>query len=337
MPESKAYKLPNKEKFPELYKKIGGLFKKGTKKLGDVIENYALENMQPQEASNIQNFLNIQGKEKLKKEAIFSNLAEYVGKGLTREIEFVLELQGEKLKKEDMLKHYNEPNYMPCTHYSPLWRAVNYDDKNKKKPLLVAAETLYDIGEPLTKEDFLTEKRHVSYNVNQSKLIKAACKHGSLDQVKTIVEMNGEKLTKKDLMSPTSGENPFDRNRSIAFTTLRNNQFDVVEQVLTEEGKTLCINDVIDDFKELGKTSHNDKSKALSRFLSSSVFKDTSENIKEMWKVLPDEFKTTSSKNYCKKAISSNMSKEKLTDAAKSAAKALNKAGIASIKSKAGR
>ena len=97
MAESKAYELPDKKKFPELYKKTGGLFKrKDTTKLSEAIASYARENLTAKDATNLLNFLNGQGHENLSPSQIKYNLTKTCDKGYVREAEFVLALQGKK-------------------------------------------------------------------------------------------------------------------------------------------------------------------------------------------------------------------------------------------------
>ena len=168
--------------------------------------------------------------------------------------------------------------------------------------------------------------------------------NGNLDNVKTIVEMNGEKLGKKDLMLSISHDEIYGSihsktNESIAFSALRNNSFDAVEQILTEEGTSLCVNDVLSDFMR-GEAFYT----PLGKLLASPVFKDSSKNIEEMWEQLPDDYKnsTINQKAYniaIGKGKVNDLKKEKEDNQSKSeaAAKALNKGNIVAIKSKSGR
>lgn len=335
MANSKAYKLPSKEKHPELYKKVGRLFNKNTVKFANAIEKYVRSNLAPKNAEEVLMFLSSQGRNNLKPEQIKENLAELCKEVKVREAEFVLALQGGKLTKEDMC-YCNEHS-----EETPLWKAAKHYNENK--PLLTIAEILHDAGEPLTKKDLTTNKKHKKEHEGTGNLIAVAAAHGSIDQVKTIVEMNGEKLTKQDLMvSVSSYEYAKFEHQSIAVAALRNGQFGIVEQILTEEETSLCVKDIYNDIASMGNHFYmNEEKDCLRRILVSPVFKDSSKNIEKMWKQLPDDFKTStenqkSYKTALKNAASYDLEKKAADDRtqARSAAKALNKGNITAMKAK---
>ncbi len=338
MTRTRAYELPNKKKNPELYKGAG-MF--NAAKFGIDIGIYARNNMSPEEAKSIEHFLVKQGKDRLKPKQIKNRLSDPHIITHIREVEFILALQGGKIEKKDIFK--------PAPFITPACDAAN----NKNKDIfLQLGEVMCDSGNPITKQDILETrlffKGKSGKSIDKGRIIAIAAIKGNLDQVKAVVEMNGEKLGKEDLMLPISKEeagryNSSYANKSIAVAALENNSFDTVEQILTEEGASLCVKDVLSDFKAmegeevltsypgvyLPSVSETD-SKCLEKLLISPVFKDTSENITEMWKELPDEFKTSKENQ---KAYQTALGKAKYVDA-KNAAKALNKAGIAAIKSK---
>ncbi len=318
MPESKAYELPDKEKYPKLYKKTGGLFNKDTKKLSEAIASYARKNLSVKETDGIVRFLNVQGHKNLQPSQIKDNLPKLYKEGCVREVDFVLALQGEKIEKKDIFKVKEDS-------VSAICQAASCNRNNNI--LLWVGESMYDAGTPITKDDIFDNKtcRRLDMPIKRDqrtykgRVIAIAATDGNLKQVKAIVEMNGEKLGKKDLMCPISQDETFgnlsNAKESIAFVALRINSFDAVEQILTEEGTTICVKDVLSDFMKNRYVDNKD----LNRLLFSPVFKDTAENIEEMKKQLPERYF------------------KKTKEDAKNAAKALNKAGIASIKAKAGR
>ncbi|MCK5296779.1 MAG: hypothetical protein KAJ75_07795 [Alphaproteobacteria bacterium] len=345
MPESKAYELPSKEKYPELYKKTVGLFKKDTAKFADAIINYAKEDLQPYETAGIYGFIERQGHENLKPNKIKEELPYSCGAGYIREAEFVLTLQGQKIEKEDIL--------ISNEGYSVIYKTA-IEDRNQ---LLWLGETMHDAGTPITKKDMIEPKvfYKTSYKdgkkkENEGLVIAGAAINGNLDQVKAIVEMNNEKLTKDDLMFDVSDEAGEHRRNSIAFVALKTGQFDIVEQILTEEGTFLSVDDVMYDFKNIDQNKHYsgksrqsiaEEKKCLGRLLTSPVFKDTSENITKMWKELPDEFKTSAENQKTYQTALKNIKshdikkeKEEKKSQARAAAKALNKAGITALKAK---
>ena len=208
-----------------------------------------------------------------------------------------------------------------------------------------------DAGTPITKNDIMERKSYYKFSFPidkkhdlKGRVLAIATMNGNLDNVKTIVEMNGEKLGKKDLMLSISHDEIYGSihsktNESIAFSALRNNSFDAVEQILTEEGTSLCVNDVLSDFMR-GEAFYT----PLGKLLASPVFKDSSKNIEEMWEQLPDDYKnsTINQKAYniaIGKGKVNDLKKEKEDNQSKSeaAAKALNKGNIVAIKSKSGR
>lgn len=315
-PTSKAYELPNKKKFPKLYKTEGffSKSKKDTKKLGDAIKKYARENLPPNEAKNLQNFVQIQGEERLFKKDILCTLHKLVKKRYIREVEFVLALQGEKLEKKDMFYQYDKAD-------TPLWEVASHTNlTGGSDPFIVVAETLRDADNPLTKNDLLENKKYGYHDCTIGKLIAIAASRGNLDQIKKIVEMNGEKLTKQDLMLQISTEeSAMFENDTIALAALRARKFNVVEQILTEEEKTLCINDVFKIDKHA--VIKRDRGDAFVKLLTSPVFKDTSKNISEMWERIPDNCKNSGKNQKIYK-----------TAVIKATAQSLNKGNIAAIK-----
>lgn len=344
MPISKAYELPDKKKFPELYKKAGGLFSKNTKKLGDAIANYARENMSPNEAKKILNFLDIQGRKELSFSQIKEDLPNMCSNGWVREVEFILALQGGEIEKKDILKL--KTSFLSSEqHRSTIWKAASEKNKNF---LLLIGETMQDAGTPITKQDIVkTRMFYKSSGENgrakdfHGRVIVVAAMNGNLNQVKAVVEINGEKLGKKDLMHSISYDEASENfhsvtNESIAFTALKNGQLDVVEQILTDEETFLCVKDVLNNFMKSKYISDE----SLGELLISPVFKDTSENIEKMWKELPDRFKTSTENQKSYKTALSKVAcsehKKELAAKTKNAAKALNKGGVAAALKKTG-
>lgn len=325
MANSKAYELPSKKKFPDLYKHDSNIYlAKGSKRLSSDIEKHFQKNMSKEDLDKMRDFLFL-NRENLEAGAILRDLTRHTITNKTREIEFVLALQGKKLRK-DMFFSSSFANV------APLWETVQSDCKNK--PLLTAAETLHDLGEPLTKKDMTSKK---SFDTGRAgSLITNAARHGNLEQIKTVVEMNGEKLTKQDLMAPISSYgSPAIENKSIVFTALRTGQFDVVEQVLTDEGTSISANEFLDDFNEMEDYAFiiGREGDCLGQLLASPVFKDTSKNIKEMWNNISNEFKVSKENQ---KGYQIALGRAKYQDV-KNATKLLNKSGIAALKKDTGR
>ncbi|MCK5296780.1 MAG: hypothetical protein KAJ75_07800, partial [Alphaproteobacteria bacterium] len=334
----------SKEKYPELYKKTGRLFNKDTTKFAKVITNYAKENLSPSDATNMLNFLNGQGKENLQPSKIKDNLPKICGSIYIREAEFALALQGEKIEKKDIFKVKDSYSRRPCS--SAISKVAEYHDKNY---LLLIGEVMHDAGTPITKKDLTEQKIYYKCGVPKNgiyelkgRVIAISAINGSLEQVKDIVEINGEKLGKKDLMLQITederhGTFRSKTNESIVSSSLRSDSFDTVEKILTEEGTFLSVNDVLSDFTQREPFDNN-----LGKLLTSPVFKDSTKNIEEMWKQLPDNYKNSTENqqayniaigkaNDLKKKTEENRSK------AEAVAKALNKGNIAAMKSKAGR
>ena len=246
--------------------------------------------------------------------------------GRILEAEFVLALQGEKLKKEDILNGNDNSALLSST---------------REDALLKLGSVMQRAGDPITKQDMvkarsynekhLIDGKTLTVGIDGVKMLSVAAISGILDQVKNVAEMNGEKLTKQDLMATVSKDEvekkklltPFKSN-NIACLALRTGVFDVVEQILTEEGTTLSIKDVMNE-----QVYNSD----IGKLFSSPVFKDSSKNIQEAWKKIPEELKRTKENhNGYKTAIE----KARIDDA-KNAAKDLNKANIAALKKAAGR
>ena len=326
MSSSKAYELPDKKKYPELYKSDGFM----RTKLHDAIKNYSYEHMHSSKADDIDRFLTFFEKGNIKPSKIKEKLPELCKGGRILEAEFVLALQGEKLKKEDILN-------LKSNGYSALWNSTE-----EESYLIRLCDVMQRAGDSITKQDMVETKK---YNKNmtslvdgsvhtigtiESSIIAVAAIRDNLDNVKDIIEMNGEKLTKQDLIATISEDEANDnriinyKGNSIACVALRRENFDVVEQILTEEGTTLSIKDVMNE-----QVYNSD----IGKLFSSPVFKDSSKNIQEAWKKIPEELKRTKENhNGYKTAIE----KARIDDA-KNAAKDLNKANIAALKKAAGR
>ncbi|MCK5295306.1 MAG: hypothetical protein KAJ75_00320 [Alphaproteobacteria bacterium] len=326
MSSSKAYELPDKKKYPELYKSDGFM----RTKLHDAIKNYSYEHMHSSKADDIDRFLTFFEKGNIKPSKIKEKLPELCKGGRILEAEFVLALQGEKLKKEDILN-------LKSNGYSALWNSTE-----EESYLIRLCDVMQRAGDSITKQDMVETKK---YNKNmtslvdgsvhtigtiESSIIAVAAIRDNLDNVKDIIEMNGEKLTKQDLIATISEDEANDnriinyKGNSIACVALRRENFDVVEQILTEEGTTLSIKDVMN-----GKKYKHE----IGRLFSSPVFKDTTKNIHEAWEDLPEGYKKTErNQDGYKTAIG----RAKAGDA-KKAAQALNKGGIAALKKAAGR
>ena len=322
MPESKAYELPDREEYPHLYEHDSSIyFAKGSRRFCNDIENYCRQNMSKEDSDKMRGFFTF-SIEELEAGDLIRKLGFYTATNRTREVEFVLALQGKKIAKHDVLNH-------SLKRESPLWKTA--ESSNKETALITAAEILHDSGNPLTKTDLIGNSFFETGK--EGRLIAKAAENGNLDQIKTIIEMNGEKLTKQDLMTPiTSIESPAYENKSILFTALRTNQFDVVEQVLTDEGATISANEFLDDFNEMKNQVSIDPQigDCLGKLLASSVFKDSTKNIKEMWKKLPKEFKASTENQ---KGYQIAFGKANYNDV-KNVNKLLNNAGIVALKAK---
>ncbi|MCK5295305.1 MAG: hypothetical protein KAJ75_00315 [Alphaproteobacteria bacterium] len=322
MTTSKAYELPDKKKYPELYKSDGLM----RSKLHDVIKDYAKVHMTMPDDVNMRHFLTFFEKGNIKPSKIKEKLPELCKGGRILEAEFVLALQGEKLKKEDILNGNDNSALLSST---------------REDALLKLGSVMQRAGDPITKQDMvkarsynekhLIDGKTLTVGIDGVKMLSVAAISGILDQVKNVAEMNGEKLTKQDLMATVSKDEvekkklltPFKSN-NIACLALRTGVFDVVEQILTEEGTTLSIKDVMNE-----QVYNSD----IGKLFSSPVFKDSSKNIQEAWKKIPEELKRTKENhNGYKTAIE----KARIDDA-KNAAKDLNKANIAALKKAAGR